>query len=73
MKRYEYKFTPLSEEVRSSIPTQEAAYHLNRSEQTLRSWACFENGPLRPLRINGRLAWSVRQIISLLESGRHGK
>ena len=51
--------TPLDLEFRSALPTDEAAYHLNRSPQTLRLWACKDNGPLRPFRVNGRLVWSV--------------
>ncbi|MDP2268092.1 MAG: DNA-binding protein, partial [Deltaproteobacteria bacterium] len=39
---------------------------LNRKPQTLRGWACLENGPIRPLRINGRLAWSVLELKRLL-------
>ena len=57
---------PLGEETRSALPTGEAAFHLNRANQTLRIWACCENGPLRPLRINGRLAWPVADIRRLL-------
>jgi hypothetical protein len=37
----------LEQETRSALPTSEAAYHLNRAQQTLRLWACFEDGPLR--------------------------
>ncbi|MCV2420291.1 DNA-binding protein [Paucibacter sp. DJ2R-2] len=58
--------TPLDQEARSALPTDEAAYHLNRSPQTLRLWACKDNGPLRPSRINGRLVWSVDLIRSLI-------
>src|SRR5437773_405544 len=50
-------FPPLEQETRSRVNTPCAAFHLNRKEQTLRSWACLENGPIRPTRINGRLAW----------------
>ncbi|HRO52578.1 MAG TPA: hypothetical protein PK043_05395, partial [Alicycliphilus sp.] len=39
--------------------TSEAAGHLSRAQQTLRIWACREDGPIRPIRINGRLAWPV--------------
>ncbi len=53
-------------ENRSVVPTSVAAYYLNRSPQTLRMWACKENGPLRPIRINGRLAWSVATIRAIL-------
>jgi hypothetical protein len=56
----------LDNEIRAAIPTQEAAFHLNRTQQTMRLWACQENGPIRPLRINGRLAWPVASIRSLL-------
>lgn len=61
-------FTPLELESRTVLDTATAAYHCNRRPQTLRSWACFEDGPLRPLRINGRLAWRVDDIRRLLAS-----
>jgi hypothetical protein len=48
------------------LPTNEAASLINRAPQTLRKWACLENGPIRPIRINGRLAWRVRDIQNLL-------
>ena len=47
---------------RPTVDTVTAAYYLNRRPQTLRGWACLENGPLRPLRMNGRLAWQVADI-----------
>lgn len=61
-------FTPLALETRTHIPTADAAHHLSLSEQTLRAWACFENGRIRPLRIPGRLGllWSVAEIKGLL-------
>lgn len=62
-------FTPLEQETRSAIPTDAAAFHLNRKVQTLRAWACLENGPIRPVRINGRLAWPVAAIKQLLNGG----
>lgn len=61
------EFIPLEQELRPAIPTAEAAYHLNRKPQTLRIWACDESGPIRPLRINGRLAWPVAAIRALLQ------
>lgn len=54
---------------RPTVDTTAAAYYLNRRPQTLRGWACHENGPLRPLRIHGRLAWSVTEIRALLGAG----
>ena len=59
-------FVPLTQETRNAVDTAAAAFHLNRKPQTLRSWACFENGPIRPIRINGRLAWPVRELRRLL-------
>ena len=58
----------LADIARSTLTTREAAYHLNRAQQTLRLWACRENGPIRPLRINGRLAWRVSDIRRLVEA-----
>ena len=62
-------FTPLEQVTRPTVPTDAAAYYLNRQPQTLRAWACLENGAMRPIRINGRLAWSVVEIKSLLTGG----
>ena len=62
----EFQPTPLHRETRTAIPTHEAAFHLNRTQQTMRLWACKENGPIRPIRINGRLAWSVDALRGLL-------
>ncbi len=61
------QFAPLEKEIRTHVPTSAAAYYLNRRPQTLRAWACAENGLIRPIRINGRLAWSVAAIRALLE------
>lgn len=58
---------PLDRETRSVLPTPEAAYHLNRAQQTLRLWAMRENGPIRPLRVNGRLAWPVSELRRVLQ------
>ena len=54
---------------RDTLPTQEAAATINRRPQTLRKWACLENGPIRPVRINGRLAWRVADLRALLDGG----
>ena len=51
---------------RDVLTTNEAAPAINRSPQTLRKWACLENGPIRPIRINGRLAWRVSDLEELL-------
>lgn len=59
-------FPPLAQETRTAVPTKAAAYYLSRKPQTLRAWACLENGPLRPVRINGRLSWRVAEILAVL-------
>jgi hypothetical protein len=61
------KFTPLAHETRPTVDTAAAAHYLNRRPQTLRGWACLETGPIRPIRICGRLAWNVADIKSLLQ------
>lgn len=60
------KFISLEEEIRATLPTKEAAFHLNRCEQTLRLWATQNTGPVKCLRINGRLAWPVEEIKKVL-------
>ncbi|WP_081334277.1 hypothetical protein [Burkholderia diffusa] len=56
--------------VTGTVTTAVAAVALNRKEQTLRKWACEENGPIRPIRINRRLAWKVADIQALLNQNR---
>jgi hypothetical protein len=58
---------PLERETRATLPTPEAAFHLNRAQQTLRLWAMRENGPIRPIRIHGRLAWPVAELRRILQ------
>lgn len=60
------QFPPLECETRPAVDTATAAHWLNRRSQTLRCWACREDGPIRPRRINGRLAWSVDDIRRVL-------
>ena len=60
------QLTPLALETRTVLPTPEAAFHLNRAQQTLRLWACREDGPIHPIRINGRLAWPVAELRRVL-------
>ena len=55
---------------RDTLPTNEAASVINRRPQTLRKWAALECGPIRPLRINGRLAWRVGDLAALLRGER---
>ncbi len=59
------RFPPLELVNRPTVPTEQAAYYLNRRPQTLRIWA-MGSGPILPLRINGRLAWKKADIEKLL-------
>ncbi|GAA4405020.1 hypothetical protein GCM10011450_02330 [Advenella faeciporci] len=60
------QFPTLETVTSPAVETNQAAHYLNRKPQTLRVWACRENGPIRPIRINGRLAWRVTDIKSLV-------
>ena len=59
------QYLPLEQVTRPNLKTEEAAFYLNRRPQTLRAWACLENGPLRPRRVAGLLAWSTAEIKAL--------
>lgn len=59
------EFPPLESVTRPTVPTRQAAYYLDRKPQTLRIWAMRQH-PIRPVNVNGRLAWSVSDIKRLL-------
>lgn len=59
-------FPPLSQVNSDTVPTDAAAYYVNRKPQTLRKWAALETGPIRPIRINGRLGWRVEDLKKLV-------
>ena len=61
------EFPPLELVNRPTVPTPQAAYYLNRAPQTLRDWKCNGKGPLRPISLNGRLAWKVADIKRVLD------
>lgn len=56
------QFPSLELVTKPNLTTAEAAYYLNRRPQTLRGHACHDDGPIRPLRINGRLAWPLEKL-----------
>lgn len=60
------QFPPLELETRPTVNTAAAAHYLHLAPQTMRIYACRENGPLRPRRINGRLHWVTADIRKLL-------
>ncbi|WP_371435412.1 hypothetical protein [Polaromonas sp.] len=57
---------PIEAVNRPTVDTAGAAYYLNRSQQTLRGWSSRGDGPMRPIRMNGRLAWPVADIKKLM-------
>ena len=59
-------FIPLNQETRTHVSTRLMCAHIGRKEQTARVWACYETGPIRPIRVNGRLAWPVSELRRLL-------
>jgi len=59
------QYLPLEQVTRPNLKTEEAAHYLNRRPQTLRAWACLENGPIRPRRVAGILAWSTAEVKAL--------
>lgn len=63
------QYPALARENRTVIDTNAAAFHLGRKPQTLRKWACHDDAPLHPIRINGRLGWPVADIKRLLSGG----
>jgi hypothetical protein len=60
---------PRATPVRPTLTTKEAARLLNRAPQTLRVWAMYQNGPVRPLRVNGRLLWATEDVMKLIKHG----
>jgi len=60
-------FPPLEQITRPTVETEAAAFYLNRRPQTMRQWAMRDgSGPVRPIRINGRLAWPVAELRRVL-------
>ncbi|WP_428852566.1 helix-turn-helix domain-containing protein [Imbroritus primus] len=51
---------------RDLLTNNEAAAILAMKPQSLRRWACYECGPIQPIRIGGRLRWRISDIERLL-------
>lgn len=60
------QFPPLESITRPTVDTAAAAFYLNRRPQTLRIYASRGSGPLRPIRIHGRLHWQTDDLRRLL-------
>ena len=65
-------YEPLQEVTRPVLDTAAAAHYLNRRPQTMRGWACHEDGPIKPIRINGRLAWRTSDLKKFLGLSKGG-
>jgi hypothetical protein len=59
-------FPPLEAVDRPTVDTAAAAHYLNRKPHTLLCWSSRGEGPVRPRRINGRLAWSTADLRRVL-------
>ena len=69
MRNTDTTYPPIHAETRPAVETRQAAFYLGRKPQTLRIWACRENGPIRPVRVHGRLLWPMSEIRRLLGMG----
>lgn len=49
------------------VNTEHAARALCRRPGTLRKWACFDSGPIRPVRDCGKILWRVSDLMKLAE------
>jgi hypothetical protein len=57
----------LKTETRVAIPNREAAAALTLKPQTMRSWSSAGTGPIRSVKIGGRIYWRTSDLIALLE------
>ena len=61
------QYLPLEQVTKPNLKTDEAAHYLNRRPQTLRIWAMRDGiEGLRPMRINGLLAWTTAEVKALV-------
>jgi hypothetical protein len=65
MNRSQLQIQNLESVTTPTVTTAAAAHYLNRRPQTLRIWAIRQH-PIRPINVNGRLAWPVSDIKRLL-------
>jgi hypothetical protein len=60
------KFERLENLVVPLVGTEHAAFYLGLRPNTLRIWACYQTGPLQPLKIGRALRWRVADIRRLV-------
>ena len=52
------------------VGTSKAAEILGRKKQTLRLWSSEGSGPIRPVKIGGRLGWRIADLERVLRGER---
>ena len=62
-------FPPLDAVTQPNLTTEQAAFYLNRAQQTLRSWASEDKGLIRPRRIGRMLAWPTDEVRRIVKGG----
>ena len=64
----EQRFIALEFETRPTVDTAAYAHYMHIAQQTARTHACKETGPIRPIRIPGtaKLHWPVSEIKRVL-------
>ena len=60
------QFQPLELVTNRTVGTAAAAYYLDRKPQTLRDWACKQEGPVTPIRIHGRVSWPAKDLKAVM-------
>ena len=63
------KYGSIEHETRTVVDTATAAHLLLRKVGTLHKWSNLGNGPIKPVRINGKLGWRIDEIRRLLNGG----
>lgn len=51
---------------RTLIDTREAASVLAVKPQTLYKWACYENGPIKSIKVGRSIKWRLTDIANLV-------
>jgi len=54
---------------RTHLNTNEAANSIDHRPQTLRKWATYQTGPIKPVKVGRRLLWPIESLNKLLNGG----
>ena len=60
------QFPPLEEVTKPLLTTDEYCHYSNYKKQTVWLHASTERGPVRPIRVGGRLGWPTKAVKQLL-------